>query len=243
MKKVRLLYSIIGIFVKDPGVISAGIVRAMKIGVLGIISGVASWAFWEDGLTAVGLMLLMAVLGAAEKWLKESWGIGLAFVLALMLAQPAQAQFVIEEVSVGGGSMFGDEAMTFSWDAAFFAVHWQGITVTDAARTGLGVEIHPATVVSSFEDGVNVQAIDTVDWRLWSLNRVKMSALQIPGEVWESMYLGGDLLLAEGGGFDFTGDFSARFVYGVREGPIQLELYMFEKYRPISFAMMYRFNF
>jgi hypothetical protein len=59
------------------------------------------------------------------------------------------------------------------------------------------------------------------------------------------MYLGSDLLVYEAGSKDWTGDFSARFVYGVEEqagpGKIQFEIYMFEKYRPISFAVFYHF--
>jgi hypothetical protein len=79
------------------------------------------------------------------------------------------------------------------------------------------------------------------------MNRVKMSVTQLPGELWESMFIGTDLLVYEGGSLDHTGDFSARLVYGVHEkaGPgwIDLEIYMFEKYRPVSFAMFYRYDF
>jgi len=247
MKKKSLLYGFLGLFIRDPGVISAGLVRFGKLSVLGLIAALMSQGFWEEGLTVTGLLLLMAGLGGLEKLLKEKWGVGLALAFAFLLAQPAQAQMKILQVepvefAVGGGSMLGDEAVTFSLDAAFAAIHWHGFALFDSnASSGIGVEIHPASIVSSFEDGVAVQFIDTVDWRFWSLNRIEMSALQLPGEIWETMYIGSDLLLAEGGGNDYSGDFSARFVYGVKEGPVQLEFYMFEKYRPISFAFFYRF--
>ncbi len=238
MEKKSLLRSILGFFVKDQGAISAGIIRFIKVGVLGLIASLSSALFWEEGLTATGLMLVMAGLGTIDKLAKEYLGGALALVLALALAQPAQAQISFEpkDFSVGGGSMFGDEAVTFSWKAAFAAVHWHGLSVLNSGTTGVGVEIHPATMLDGPE------SIDTVDWRFWSLNRAKMSVLQIPGEIWESMYLGGDVLVAEGGAVDFTEGFSARLVYGIREGPIQVEIYMFERYRPISFSFMYRFQ-
>ena len=245
MKKKSLLWNIIGLFVKDPGVISAGLVRFFKLGVLAGIAALMSEGFWEEGLTAIGLFLLMAGLGGLEKMLKEWWGIGLAFVLALSLAQPAQAQTKIVKIqpsdfSVGGGSMFGEESMTFSWDSAFAAVHWHGIALFgEKASSGVGVELHPASFISDGNGGT--QSVGNADWRFWSLNRAEMSALGLPGEIWEMMYIGSDLLLAEGGGNDYTGGFDARFVYGLRDGPVQIEFYMFEKYRPISFVLMYRF--
>ena len=169
----------------------------------------------------------------------------LALVFALVAA-PAQAETKIlqlnpKDFSVGGGAMLGEESMTFTWESAFAAVHWHGVALFGDASTGVGIELHPASVVSSFENNVSVQSISDVDWRAWSLNRANMSMLQLPGEVWEMIYLGSDLLLAEGGGNDYTGGFDARFVFGVADGPIQVEFYMWEKYRPISFAFMYRF--
>ncbi|UCD56789.1 MAG: hypothetical protein JSV16_13335 [Candidatus Hydrogenedentota bacterium] len=158
----------------------------------------------------------------------------LVLVFALALASPAQAQIELDwkDFSVGGGSMFGEESVTFSWDAAFAAVHWQGVGIFGQGSTGAGVEIHPASIVSVVEDGS--MSIDTVDWRLWSLNRVKMSVFPLPGEIWDSMFLGSDVVVAEGGGFDFTEDFTVRFVYGFQVDPVQIEIYMFEPYRPIS---------
>lgn len=247
MKKKSLLYGFLGLFIKNPGVIKTGLVRFGKVTIIGTIAALIAQGFWEEGLTAIGLTLVIAGLCFLEKVAKEWLGVGLALAFALMLAQPAQAQTKILQVepdnfAVGGGSMFGDEAMTFSLDAAFAAVHWNGIALFGAnASTGIGVEIHPASVVSSFEHNVSAQSISTVDWRFWSLNRLEMSALQLPGEIWEMMYIGSDLLLAEGGGNDYSGDFDARFVYGLRDGPFQIEFYMFEKYRPISFAFFYRF--
>jgi hypothetical protein len=251
MNKKSLLWGFLGLFVKNPGAISAGLVRFGKFGVLAVLASLISQGFWEEGLTEVGLMLVLAVLGASEKLLKEKWGIGLALALCFLLAQPVQAQTIKVEptqISVGGGAMLGDNGIIASWDSAFAAVQWHGVAMfSQNVTTGVGIEIHPAAVLSMNEDGVFVQAIDQVDWRLWSMNRVKMSALQIPGQLWESMFVGTDLLIREGGSTDFTGGFSARLVYGVKEkaGPgwIEMEIYMFEKYRPVSFAFLYRYNF
>lgn len=172
-------------------------------------------------------------------------------LLALLLVPATgfsqKIQAVPTQISVGAGSMFGDEEMTFSWDGFFGAIHWHGVEIANGEMTsGVGIEIHPATVISFSDGSTHIHQIGDVDFRVWSLNRLKMSALQIPGEIWEEMYIGTDLLLIEGG-TDHTGDFTARLVFGVQEkaGPgwIDLEIYMFEKYRPISFAMFYRYDF
>jgi len=247
MKKYSVLWNILGLFVKNPGAISAGLVRFFKLGALAGIASLMAQGFWDEGLTPIGLMLVMAGLGALEKLLKEKWGVGLALALAFILsAQPAQAEDVkilelkASDFSVGGGSMFGEESMTFDLDSAFAAVHWHGVALFGpAGSTGVGVELHPASFVDDGNGGT--QSVGNADWRFWSLNRLNMKTLQLPGEVWEMIYIGSDLLLAEGGGNDYTGDFDARFVFGLNEGPVQIEFYMFEKYRPISFALMYRF--
>lgn len=160
--------------------------------------------------------------------------------MKILQAEPTQ-------ISIGGGSMFGDEGMTFSWDGVFGAIHWHGVKIADGNMTsGVGIEIHPATVLSFSDGNIHIQQMGDVDLRVWQLNRLKMSVFQIPGEIWDEMYIGTDLLILEGGE-DYTGDFTARLVYGVQEkaGPgwIDLEIYMFEKYRPISFAILYRYNF
>lgn len=172
----------------------------------------------------------------------------LVFLLFPMLAFPQVIRVEPTQISVGGGAMIGDNGIIASWDSAFAAIHWHGVEMFAANVTsGVGIEIHPAAVVSGWEEGVFVQAIDQVDWRIWSLNRVKVSALQIPGSIWESMFIGTDLLIQEGGSKDHTGAFTARLAFGVKEkaGPgwIDLEIYMFEKYRPVSFALFYRYNF
>jgi hypothetical protein len=174
------------------------------------------------------------------------------YLLAILLLPALVSAQVIRaeptQISVGGGSMLAEENMTFSWEAAFGAIHWHGVELFGRnGTTGVGVEIHPAAVLSFSEGNIRLSQMDQVDWRLWSLNRVKVSALQLPGEIWEKMYLGSDFLIYEGGSTDYTGDFTARFVFGVKEkaGPgwLDFEFYMFEKYRPISFAVFYRYNF
>lgn len=175
----------------------------------------------------------------------------IAIMLCLMLPVMVSAQTIrVEpsEISIGGGAMIGENGIIASWDSAFAAIQWRGIQMfADNFVSGVGLEVHPAAVFSVKDGNVLVQAFDQVDFRVWSLNRVKMSATQLPGSVWESMFIGTDLLLYEGGSTDFTGDFDMRLVYGVQEqaGPgfIDLEIYMFERYRPVSFAVFYRYDF
>lgn len=172
----------------------------------------------------------------------------LALLLAPALVSAQSIRVEPSQVSLGLGSVFADESMTFSWEAFFGAIHWHGVEIMNRQITsGVGLEIHPAAVFSSSKDNISIQQFEAVDFRVWSINRLDMSALQIPGDIWEKLYVGSDFLIAEGGSTDFTGDFSARFVFGAQEkaGPgwIDLEIYMFEKYRPISFAILYRYNF
>jgi len=174
-----------------------------------------------------------------------------AVLVCLLLPVMASAQTIRVEptqISLGGGAMIGENGIIASWDSAFAAIQWHGVQIyDDNIMTGAGIEIHPAAVFSYKDGNILVQDISQVDFRVWSLNRVKMSAMQLPGEVWESMFIGTDLLVYEGGSKDFTGDFSARLVFGAKEkaGPgwIDLEIYMFEKYRPVSFAVFYRYEF
>ena len=165
---------------------------------------------------------------------------------ALVSAQSIRAE--PSQVSIGAGSMLGDEGTTFSWEGFFGAIHWHGVEIMNRQITsGVGIEIHPAAVFSFTENNISIQQVDAVDFRVWSLNRLNMSVFQLPGDVWEELYIGSDFLIVEGGSTDFTGDFTARFVFGASEkaGPgwLDLEIYMFEKYRPISFSILYRYNF
>jgi hypothetical protein len=174
-------------------------------------------------------------------------------ILALALALPALAgaqkiRAVPYQIAVGGGAIIGDNGIIASWDSAFATVQWHGIQLfEDNVSTGLGIELHPASVISVTEDKVRISSIDAVDARVWSMNRVKMSVTQLPGSIWDLMYAGTDLLIYEIGSKDYTGDFDARLVYGVKDkvgpGEVVLEIYMFEKYRPVSFAALYRWVF
>jgi len=170
-----------------------------------------------------------------------------AFLMCAGMASAQVIQFDPENGAIGFGTMLtGVDNTTFSWVSSFGAVKWHSITFAgDLASTGVGLEFHPAAMLVFQEGGVTASQIEEVDARLWSLNRIKTSVLQIPGDVWESMYMGTDLLIEEFGSKDWTGDFTARFVYGVEEeigsGKLQFEFYMFEKYRPISFCVFYHF--
>ena len=170
-----------------------------------------------------------------------------AFLMCAGVASAQKIAFDPENGAIGFGVMLtGENNTTFSWKSSFGSVKWHSITLAgDSASTGVGLEFHPGSM-QTFRDGDTwVAQVDEVEARIWSLNRVKASVLQIPGDVWESMYLGSDLLVQEFGSKDWTGDFTARFVYGVEEeagpGKIQFEFYMFEKYRPISFCLFYHF--
>ena len=171
----------------------------------------------------------------------------LAFLMVSYFAHAQKISFDPENGAVGFGAMLmGDEATTFSWKSSFAAIKWHSIGFANrTVTTGIGLEIHPAAVLTFTESGVVVNQVEEVDARIWSLNRVTASVMQIPGDIWESMYLGTDLLIQEFGSTDWSGDFTARFVYGAEDdlgpGKLQFEFYMFEKYRPISFCLFYHF--
>jgi hypothetical protein len=130
----------------------------------------------------------------------------------------------------------------------FGSIQWHGVQMfADNVTSGVCIEVHPAAVLSFSEDNTRIQQVSNVDWRIWSTTRMKMSALKIPGDIWESMFLGTDLLVQEGGSNDWTGGFTARLVYGVREkaGPgwVWVDIYMFNEYQPVSVAAGYRYDF
>ena len=157
----------------------------------------------------------------------------------------------IKQWAVGFGSFFDQEAVTFSTKALYGAVQLHGIgfpALKEGTSTGIVIEGHPARLFAeTSEGGVRLQALDNVDFRLWSINRVPMSA--IPLKIFQSgtmsrIFSGGDILLYEQGPEDWTGEHDTRMVLGgdlgvLGPGNVVVEIYMFQKDIPIAFAVFY----
>ena len=121
--------------------------------------------------------------------------------------------------------------------------------IKEGTSTGITFEGHPGKVFTKAIEGGYEQLLENVDWRLWSTTRIPISAMPIralqSGSV-SRMFAGTDLLIAEGGPEDFTGDFDARFVFGgelgiLGPGNTVFEIYMFQQDVPIAFALFYGF--
>ncbi len=185
-------------------------------------------------------------------------------------AQPAgeeKIRFQFTTAAIGFGSFFDQEAVTFSVAALYVAVQWHGIglpIIEEGTSTGILLEGHAAQILGQEEFGysMRVQDLSTVDYRIWSMTRVPISA--IPLNILQSgsvsrMYTGVDVLLAEGGTGrspppdradwpenDWTGDFNQRFVLGgdlgvLGPGNVAFEIYSFQEDVPIAFALFYGF--
>ena len=152
---------------------------------------------------------------------------------------------------VGFGSFFDEESVTFSADALYAAVQFHGIGIPSLAEgtsTGIAFETHPAQMVTRNVSGnLQIRAFNEIDFRLWSITRVPMSA--IPLKIFQSgtlarTFTGVDALIHEQGSHDFTGDFDARMVLGgdlgvLGPGNVVVEIYMFQRDVPIAFAIFY----
>lgn len=158
----------------------------------------------------------------------------------------AKIQLQIEQGAIGFGSFFDNENITFSMDALFVGLQWHGVGfpgLVEGTSTGIGFEFHPGVLLE--ENGMRL--LGTVDWRMWSLSRVPISAIPIKAlqsGTLSHVFMGTDILIEESGGHDFTGDFEARLVIGgdlgqVGPGSFVLELYFFEQTKPVAFAVNY----
>jgi hypothetical protein len=168
--------------------------------------------------------------------------------------EPGKIELQPLSIALGCGSFFDRANVTFSSKAMYGALQWHGVgfpALADGTSTGLAIEGHPATLFSEdFEAGeIRVQALEAVDYRVWSTTRIPISAIPIArlqSGVVANMFSGVDALLAEGGPDDFTGDFDARLVVGgdfggLGPGRVVLEIYMFQRNVPVSFALFYGF--
>ncbi len=76
MQNKSLLWTILRFFVNDPGVISSGLIRFGKVALLGAIGSLMIAPFWSEGMTPIGITLVIAGLAALEKLVKEFFGVG-----------------------------------------------------------------------------------------------------------------------------------------------------------------------
>lgn len=150
----------------------------------------------------------------------------LSILLAFSVATSAQ-EFNFN-VSVGGGSYFSDEDVTFDPSALFGAVQLNAIQlpIFDTS-SGVGAEINFSI------------ADNQIGYVLWNLNRAEI----IAGKV----YGGPDMKFLSNTSGGIKGDFDLRITTGVYlgtfsdGGKLNLEFYTLEENKPIAFALLYRF--
>ncbi len=151
---------------------------------------------------------------------------------------------------VGFGSFFDQESVTFSAKALYGAVQLHGVgfpALAEGTSTGVSIEGHPAKLFSQAGGDFRLQVLENVDFRVWSINRVPVSA--IPINIFQSgtlsrVFSGIDVLLYEQGPEDWTGEHDTRMVIGgdlgvLGPGNVVVEIYMFQRDVPIAFAIFY----
>lgn len=162
-------------------------------------------------------------------------------------------QLAIEKFAIGGGSFFDQESVTFSKEALYVSLQWHGVQlpfIREGTSTGIAFEGHPASLFEQeLSEKVRIRALDHVNWRIWSITRVPLSA--VPVRAFQSgtlgrMFVGTNVLVAEGGPRDFTDGFDTTLVIGGdlgRAGPgnIVLEIITLQDDVPISFLFVYGF--
>lgn len=161
-------------------------------------------------------------------------------------------RFQFNTIAFGFGSFFDQESVTFSTDALYGAVQWHGVglpVVKEGTSTGIMLEGHVGKIFGQeeFVYSMRVQGLMTVDYRIWSITRVPISAIPLAalqaGSV-SRMYSGTDILLAEGGTGNYTDNFDVRLVFGgdlgvLGPGNMAFEIYSFQENLPIAFALFY----
>lgn len=153
--------------------------------------------------------------------------------------------------SVGFGSFFDQESVTFSAKALYGTIQLHGVgfpVLKEGTSTGISADIHPSSIVTETDGDIRVQSFNSMDLRLWSVTRVPVSA--VPLKIFQTgmlsrVFSGVDALIYEQGS-DFTGDFDARMVVGgdlgvLGPGNVVAEIYMFQQDIPIAFAIFYGF--
>lgn len=161
-------------------------------------------------------------------------------------------QLQIKQWAFGFGSFFDQESVTFSAKALYGTVQLHGVgfpALAEGTSTGIAIEGHPAQLLTKSGGDFRFQALDNVDYRVWSINRVPMSV--IPINIFQSgtlsrVFSGLDILLYEQGPEDWTGEHDTRMVIGgdlgvLGPGNVVVEIYMLQQDVPIAFAIFYGF--
>lgn len=167
-------------------------------------------------------------------------------------AEPAEGiiDLQLERISIGIGAFLNQPSL--SGDMLFGSIQLHGIGlpfIREGTSTGIALEGHITKIFTENIEGVTVQSFETMDWRVWSITRVPMSAIPIkalksgtPGR----MFLIADVLLAEGGPVDWTDGFEARVGFGgdlgiLGPGNLVIEVYMFQQGIPFAVELGYGF--
>lgn len=203
------------------------------------------------GLALLALFFLLPTLASAQGYDRNRGRTG---ALGAEEEDKPIIRLQITRWAFGVGSFFDQEAVTFSTEALYGAVQLHAIGfpgLKEGTSTGIVIEAHPGRLISkTIDDGLRIQSIvDDVDYRVWSVNRVPISAIPIDAlqsGILSRTFVGTDLLLYEGGPRDYTGDFEARFVIGgdlgvLGPGNVIVEIYMLQQDVPIAFSIFYGF--
>lgn len=162
----------------------------------------------------------------------------------------AKIQIQVERIALGIGAFFNQPNL--STDALFASVQLHGVGlpfIREGTSTGIVVEGHVTKIFTETVGDAVLQSFETMDWRLWSMTRVPVSAIPIralQSGTPSRMFVGTDILLTEGGIFDWTDEFDARFVVGgdlgvLGPGNLVVEVYMFQQNIPVAVMGIYGF--
>jgi len=162
----------------------------------------------------------------------------------------AKIQLQVERITLGIGAFLNQPSL--SGDMLFGSVQFHGVGlpfIREGTSTGIAFEGHVTKLFTENIGDVTIQSFETMDWRLWSITRVPISA--IPVRALQSgtparMFLIADVLLAEGGPVDWTNGFDARIGFGgdlgvLGPGNLVIEVYMFQQDIPVAVNFGYGF--
>ena len=161
----------------------------------------------------------------------------------------ARFDLQLERIAVGFGAFLNQTSL--STDMLFGAIQLHGIGlpfIREGTSTGIALEGHITKIFTEQIDGVTVQSFETMDWRVWSITRVPVSA--IPVKALQSgtparMFLIADVLIAEGGPVDWTDGFEFRGGFGgdlgiIGPGNLVIEVYS-QRDIPVAVGLVYGF--
>lgn len=162
----------------------------------------------------------------------------------------ANIDLQLERITVGIGAFLNQPSL--SGDMLFGSIQLHGLGlpfIREGTSTGIALEGHITKIFSETIGDFTVQSFETMDWRVWSITRLPMSA--IPIGAFKSgtparMFLIADVLVAEGGPVDWTNGFDARIGFGgdlgiLGPGNLVIEVYMFQQDIPIAVGLAYGF--